>query len=409
MKNTTIITLAYIIFLPYTASGGHTHTNSSINTAWGGRADWAVCMPPDTQGCIGQAYVNNNCDAFRAKQNINQSSYSLKEYPLLMMVAHKINENGAYFCPIQAELHNRTNTVFSSPLKNQTCIWLCREGWTGHECQTSADSFTGACDITPFLRENYNNTAVNKQNYNNNLYQNIEWQIPYFNSSYSVNCNSAHSLWDAIVGKREHDILLAINKWLDSGNGAFVRQMIFRVAQKSKTEYGIVVYPASGSMDILVCKNGYKPNLANNDCEPINPDKCNAAKISTEMCPNWNATLFDEQQHTWQYNGNCYTFKCTNPNMALMSSQNPTCTQCEQNLRTGIHPENGTCVQCEMGQMFNESAESSDYCVQATALSRTDLMYGHKNTKNTAPAKISDQCWTKIDPTEYRECILGNQ
>ncbi len=369
-----------------TSAFAHTILSTDIQNAWGGKLNWILCNETNTQGCIGKELIAADCNAYKTS----------KSYAYLFMLARRVNQYGAYFCPTQFVRNGDNSTLFAEPLGNNTCIWLCRAGYTGDECLTKVSDYAGACDITPFLRENYNDIKANPS------WTNIESTFPYFQASGRTNCTSL-----ATGGKSnytEHDILLAIDKFLPSGNGAWARQMEF-----SARNPDLQVYPANASSQILVCKNGYKPNISNTDCEPIDSSACTMAIASTKMCNGWNLSGYNKDMHMLEITDGCYKYKCKNAGQAFASVTDHTCIDCATNNRGGPHPIDGTCVKCDTGYIFNKNNATNNYCAKAIGLTKLDLMYGRGKTKASYgdTQSVNDQCWTKTSPDEYKECVMN--
>lgn len=384
-----IIAVIGCIFMTMPAMG-HWKYPSAIINYFGGRPAFIGCGETNTQGCIGKKLRENNCSVYDA----NQPYFTF-------MLARLANANGAYFCPTTFLRESSGNgaSIFAEPTGNRECRWLCREGWTGYQCNTPTNEYKGACDVWPFLRTNYDDV------YGDSAYVNIEWSFHYVRSDAWWGCT-------ARSGQRtssEHDILLAINRFLDSGNGAMVRLMEFSARyDKGKKRPDLQVYPAQNTSDILLCKPGYKQNAGYTDCEPINPSECNQAIMSQKMCSGWDLSLFNEDIHTAELVGGCYKYRCKQANYAFASAFDHTCIECAKGLRGGSHPKDGTCVKCDTGRVFNAEDPANEYCPMALGLTHSDMIWGKDKTKGDYKTilEIKQQCWTKTSPAEYRDCVL---
>lgn len=390
--------LLYSILLGHAFAGGGNNV-SSLTSAWGGGTA-NTCGNHGIEGsqaCIGSS-ANNSCKAFTEKVRTKNG------YGFLMMVARKVTQNGAYFCPTQVESDNRqewrdawTEYADATSGNEALCVWLCKSGYSGPTCNQSASSVT-TCDSTTLFRDNYSNLKILSSG------NNIEDSVAMFSFNNYVVCEKNK------IRKEEHDMILAIKRWTASGHGAFVRQVVVRAdAEKPYTgrKSSAVVYDAQNSSDILVCKNGYKPNANGTDCESIKAGLCpesTADKIA-KLCPNW--TDMDTAVHDFKLVNDCYQYRCIQPGYAFTSSANRTCEECSSDAKTGISPADGTCIRCEAGQIFNEDSATSGYCSEALAYSKTDLMYGKGKTKDSVK-DIDEQCWTLLNPDEYKKCVTGS-
>lgn len=204
---------------------------------------------------------------------------------------------------------------------------------------------------------------------------------------------------------QEHDMILVVSRWLPSGHGAWVRQMVVRARRSgwSRMVSWSVIYPAEDSYDILTCKNGYKVNAAGNDCEPIDWALC---ERGASFCSGWTLAGFDENTMVMDFDSTnaCYQYRCRENGYAFNSPVNRTCTLCTKSLRGGMSPADGTCVTCGVGTIFDADAATSGYCVNAVSYSRQEMLYGRGQTKSTNP-KVSDQCWPVLVISEYKDCV----
>lgn len=372
-------------------AGGGVNVSSLIND-WGGGSlnTCGAHALVGTEACIG-ASQSKNCDA----KGVYARNYT-DEYGMQMMVARKLTKQGGYFCPTQLEGKNKnkgnawTEAGDLSVGNNSLCVWLCKSGFTGSECEL-AESEVKSCDTKLLKRSDY--SYLQRQTAGANIENNIAMFV--FNKYAGCGVNKG----------QEHDMILAITKWTPSGHGAFVQQMVWR-AERSGWKDMISwasIYPATNSQEILVCKNGYRPNPANTDCEEINSNLCR----SQSLCNGWSG--FDETIHTFYQlpeNDTCYQFRCVEPGTAFPSKESRICEPCtSEDIRAGVSPADGTCVHCESGKIFDESAASSGYCAVATAYTKTDMQYGKDQTKNTV--ELDKQCWIIADPEDYEDCVRG--
>lgn len=364
-----------------------------LSTYWGG-SDMNYCGGHDMKdACIGES-DKKGCVTrkIRAARNYDD------EFSVLMMMAREINQTGALFCPTQLDAQNNDDkgyTAYYEPIGTNTCVWLCQDGWTGDRCDTAVEKFDGTCSLSLLKQGTYDDVkSTHDSGYN------IEDKIHFFHINDYQKCDDRK--------RNKHDMALIVVRWLESGTGAFVRQMMVLSQRTSKIASDIRVYPASKSLEILVCINGYKPNLSKTDCEPINADLCTRAQASTKMCDGWNLSAFDSEKHVLQEDGSCYRYVCKETGYAFAGVGDSSCVECTTNLRGGLNPKNDTCVKCEAGKIFNKNDVNNAYCSPAIGLSKTDMMYGRGKSKNRVE-KLSDQCWTKAGaPDEYKKCVMGN-
>lgn len=366
-----------------------------------------------TDSCIGIS-ANLNCAPNKAYGRYGFANGD--EYMIQMLVARKYTDGGIYVCPTQIEARNSDNDDKAwiayadlSAGDASRCTWLCKEGHTGENC-LQQESEIDSCDITLLKRENYSSI---KQ-----LRNGADITFPEFSSENVKDDSCSKS------NKQEHVRLVMITNWTASGHGAFARVMIIRAetqtANRKITSFPWI-YPASGSTEKLLCKNGYKPNATNTDCVAIDSNICNAQ----QLCDGWDG--FDENIHRFYVptmaaslsTSNltvgtksptqktlCYQYRCLEAGTAFVSSSNRSCAPCVNDARDGVSPADGTCIKCGLGQIFDETALSSGYCATADAYSKTDMMYGKGKTKSNVP-NIKNQCWTMVDLQDYLNCVKG--
>lgn len=343
------------------AGGGN--NASKLLAAWG-NGQLSACgthqLTADN-ACIG---ATSNCS--------NRTMYARNytdEWAIQMMVAMDIAEKGARFCPIQVEGKNKNKgnawTEYAE-LGASNCVWLCKEGYTGDKCAISV-SESKTCDATELKAANYSSiTRVTTG-------ANVEDRVPMFVFNKYYGCG--------VHKGQEHDIILALKRWLPSGHGAVAQQMVVRAERSgwSNMISWATIYPASGAEEILLCKDGYKPNSARTDCEAINAETCQRSQTSN----GWAGDDYDSSQH------------------------NLVQRECATSLRDGVNPVTGECVKCEVGKIFNKNASNTGYCSDAVAFSKIDMQYGKGATKNTRTLK--DQCWVLMTSNDYKECLLNNK
>jgi hypothetical protein len=336
-----------------------------------------------TKGCgIKEMYARNYTD----------------EYALQMMVAVNINVRGAYFCPIQVEAKNKNKgkswTEYAMIGATSGCRWLCADGYSGSECAVEPNSGT-TCDTSPFVRNNYDDLKRVTSG------ANIEDNIVKISSDKEKKCEGQNTT-------QEHNIILAITRWAPGGHGAWVRPLAVRAQREGYKDMVSwpVLSPVTGTKEILLCVDGYKPNDTGTDCGPINAAICPEVP---SMCPGW--TEIDEGLHmVVQSSGkNCFEFRCKGENQAFASTTDRSCIECPTNSRGGMSSVDGTCVKCEAGKVFNNKATSTaTHCGEAIAYTKSDMQYGKGKTKNNNP-DVAQQCWTMTETDAYRECVTGIQ
>ncbi len=367
----------------------HAWDASGLNTSWGGA--WInACGTNAARGCIGVSQ-GAECNTWR-----HNARYHSDEFMIQMMIAVEVGSHGAKFCPTQAEGRNKnksnawTEYTDLSKGNDSLCVWLCKPGYTGPKCELEVSEAT-TCDPSLLLRKNYSNITRAAYGTNN------EGAVAMFASGHYKGC-AKHK-------KQEHDLILVIWRWLDSGHGAFARQVIMRSERRgwSDMESTATIYPANGSEDILVCKNGYKPNANNTDCVEISSTACKEA----QLCGGWAG--FDEAAHLFKHipEKQCYEYRCLEPGYGFVSEDNRTCQECVTDARNGVDPTTGACVKCATGEIY-KTVNNRGTCEKAAMFAKDEMKYGKGQTKNTNE-KVGEQCWPLTIPDDFKTCIFSGK
>ena len=372
--------------------------DSSIGAAWGYQwydaSNWGCKQHfiGESDLCLG---TTAGCKTFEHKGINNDLSYGF-----ILMVAHTVTEGGAYFCPtfVEGSKYGNTHTHYYDA--GGTCHWLCKPGYSGTDCAQFSSAPVGElCDSNPVLPERYADLTVPKKGV-----PYIWTSLPYFIHGHWYRCDGPKHVKD------EHDVVLAISRFKRTGHGAFARPMVFR-GQWAASAGTLAVSPYPNTRDILLCKKGYKANADGTDCEIIDDTKCSVTEddMLNTLCGGFQKDGYDSTQHQLELSedGRCYVYKCREPGQAFTGTSDTTCIQCSNGLRGGASPLNGVCVSCMVGQIFDSTATSSNYCTDAVGLTNIEMMYGRGQTKNTVP-QVKDQCWSKTVLDEYKDCIMKN-
>ena len=354
--------------------------------------------------CIG-ASRQNSCKTWDGQKPLLTGKES-DQGVMLMLVARKINKNGAYFCPTQIESRhtdkkaNTVVTLYNDPadFSESECFWLCKGGFTGSECKTAVSDIK-ECNKVELDTTRYNDTKVS-------IYRNdVEGGMPILENS-TYNC----------LGNvpEEHDIILAVDHLESGGHGAFVRQFVILAHRIGWPDMNssIVVYPAkqlsyngklygeSDYIDIsdklasgdavitdvkpmLICTNGYEPNSSGTLCVPI--DACantgnNGNNDGNNGNNDGNNNSCDTVGYGYNTDGKCV--KCTGTAGFF-----------------GITSDR-QCVKCTDGKIYDKVTET---CITTKVVTKTNLLYG-----NGVFVDGKTPCWELAGvKSDYKKCVLG--
>ncbi len=203
----------------------------------------------------------------------------------------------------------------------------------------------------------------------------------------------------AIQYDDEHDMILAIEKYLPNGHGAYVRQYVAKSEGQSAKR--IISYPTvykAGNGDaILVCLPGYKQQ--NGDCVQIVTKKCEEQQLLQKLCSGWAASGYDASKHNLIRNSSndCYVYNCKTVNYGLSGKNSGKCEYCKAS-RKGINSD-GLCETCSNNEIWDESAHS---CKPTVSLTLEQMKYGI----NGDPTDQDSQCWTHTNPENFKKCVF---
>lgn len=344
------------------------------------------------------------------------------EWAVVGMVAKKIVAHGGLFCPYQIQCANKRKekkswTMYYRPTgyNEGKCVWLCEKGYAGENCNAkSADST--ACDSTPYNAASGGKFAGLSLKTSGEGTGQVESEVAGFDAWYQKGkyCGA-----DFGSKKNEIDVVLGITKYLEHGVMIGpVRIQCQRDNWKANDSFVETVKKETGR-HVLACADGYEPDANYTDCVATSACKTSSAASSSSsdsegyntpgsaenltMCDGFTKEGFDASQHYLLNTGSCYKFFCLKTGHAFAAAGSYTCSECAEGVKGGPHPGSGHCKVCQVGEYFNP--ESGD-CLQASAYSRTDMVYGKGGTRNTVPSTL-DQCWTKVNPDEYKACVVS--
>jgi len=326
------------------------------------------------------------------------------EGAIVVQMAHKINDNGAQFCPTQIQFANKNHKqwivmqfkypVFSGggasvpkeeEFYNTRCKWVCKSGYMGAECKTPVAGYNETIVPTDFSELKSN--IILRQFAGTG---NMKFTLPVFDifgHSTASSDRTASVTVLAILKYMNHGVVVGrlkvngLRDWMGGGS-------------RIKSWVSGVEYPTE---KFMLCDAGYQPNSARTDCEVMptpEPPKT--------MCNGWIEAEYTANAANLYYvkRGNCWQYRCSGENRAFTSETNRACTDCGTGIRGGAIPDTGVCRVCNVGQYFNEK---NGNCVDATGLSKMDLQYGFNKSKS---ANTGDECWTKTTPQTYKNCVL---
>lgn len=389
IKKYFLITGLCLIAGPVFAGGKNIN---NLLASWGKPA-MTTCLKHNIgNACIGNSMTDNGkkgtCKNWNGTgKNQSNRGTSDDEMATLLLLARDVNANGAYFCVTQVQGANKNKddawTTYYNPSGGMTkCMWLCKSGFYGEGCKSTAVS---SCDSTPVKRADFEKYSIATSG------SNIEGSIPMFFMNVKNGCG--------LNKTQEHDMVLAISGWTESGHGAFAQPVIVRAERDGwKDMVSTATVWKTTDTPVLVCKNGYQANSKGTDCEAKDTGLC----ALSELCSGWTKSGFNASIHKMEAIGSCYQYRCSETGFAFASVTDKKCVECKGDARVGAPDKTGVCVKCDKGKIFDENASASGYCVTAKALSVQELVYG-PDKDQTAP--LAGQCWLSVEPDDYKKCL----
>ncbi len=268
---------------------------------------------------------------------------------------------GAMLCPMQVECDLikdwspwRVVTTYYRPANlgedwlNTNCLHLCKEGYTyklGNGCIPIATITSGeTIDFDNRVPEVVFKT--NSPTITTKTTANLEADHKLFSSGYEVLANDQQKQWDNV---------LAVSRFIP--HGVMVKPFYLKcrsIDYPNNNNY-IEVLQARSKEETILCMMGYQPNTDKTACVLIDASKSVGA-----------------------------------------------ITTCGDGSKKYGFNEKGECITCPNGKLFSD--EKHD-CVQAIALSKTDMLYGKGKTKSDV--MNNKPCWVYAEPQQYKECVMN--
>ena len=377
-KSVFLACLLGVVFAGFSA-----HATVSVKGGW------------DSGGTANSNSISNNdftlAGCYSSDWNSNCHGTWGDEGAVVLNIARKFNDNGGYFCPTQIQFANSNNKRdvwinLYKPEAGADCRWICKPGYKGENCSTQD---TGNECGTTSMKNLKNATQRVTGKGSNKVSETIE--IFDLLERWGSKSRDASITVLAIVGYYEHGVLVGRLKVTGTRdwNGGDVRSWVTGTSHPTER--------------FLLCDKGYKPNATKTDCEVSNRAACGLPP--DPMCSGWTQAEYQANETDLEYRqiGSCFQYRCVDRNKAFPSAANRTCQDCSSGVRGGADRITGVCKVCALGQYFDENTNE---CKAAVGYSRTDLQYGKDKTKNNTPI-VSNQCWTKTSPDEYKNCVAG--
>lgn len=375
------------VIVPFCISQTSAMATSDSTAYW---SAWGYTGDQNSQGSVGE-FILDGCLGKSCRKSSFTNSIN-DEGAIAVVIAEQINEHGGYFCPYQLQCRNArknkytwTEYFYPNGFSRSRCAWLCEKGYSGAGCLKQVNVIENSSNVISNLKSgiSINTWGQYMTNYESNIAGFKTWQY-----------------WWTSKDSGEHNVVLGVVQFLK--NGVIAAPVNVRCKWEDWKDINSYVDTASLATTTgkkLLCKEGYTPNDSNTDCV-----KATADMLPPVYCSDFPASKFNSSLHRMVKNesANCWVYFCKDPDKAFPSAGDITnCTDCSSSVRGGSSMRDGTCVKCRVGEYFDAQ---SDSCKPASAYSKTELQYGKGKTKNNN-TNLDNQCWTKVNPEEYAECV----
>ena len=354
-------------------------------------------MTPPYKREIGDASEGAFIVAGALGKGMSSGTWGKEEGAIVAVVAVEIVEHGGYFCPLQIQCansdtvkyYNTSWTLYYHPsgYSADKCAWLCETGYAGQKCakQTSYLPQSKILDLTSGI--SLKTSGKDAGGIENQIYGFDAW-------GYGGGAN-----------QNEKDVLLGAVSFQE--HGVMATPVSIECDKDGLKSFVNKVAAYSNLTHKLLCAEGYAANQYNTECIPMTMEMLNlTTQVSDQkkMCAGWTEEGYNSAIHNIDATGDCLKYVCKDKTKAFPASGNFECAECAGSIRGGQNPLTGLCVKCEqLGQYFD--TKTGD-CKSANAFTRIDMQYGKGKTKETN-TKPENQCWTKVDPEEYKDCVFG--
>lgn len=312
---------------------------------------------------------------------------------VMVFVARKIYAHGGRFCLTQLTSWSSDRElgmyVQQANWPKMPCVTLCEPGWDGKECKEKNKADTGndtSCDTTDIATDI---TRVKQQIYqDNDALGMARWRL-------AAGDDIDFFARSKVANHYEHVIFLGATDFMQ--HGVVAQPMLLGSVGTHPAVTELFSGAAASGKIKTLCAQGF---TRNDKCE-VSSKNCG----SNVWCNGYSDSNFKSNIHVKQMKDSCNIILCKDRSKALDSNFN--CVEYD-NTKTGLCEKEdsdslyGKLVECGEGYIFNK-----DTCKCDTARyvkSKDEMRYGQMG-RNTE--MVNDQCWTKIDSGEFRDCVLG--
>lgn len=367
--------------------------------------------------CIGE--TKDKCDAYQVDNGKGYLNTGLKdagvpkaagaskcsstatEYASLHLLAYESSVGGVRICPTQVESRRkgtgRSWTEYRQVGGDSACFWACLPGYGGSECKEKVDPADSSMYVDTSTVSEADFASLNATTSG----PNVEQSVLMFETNEGVKCKSKS--W-----KAEHDMVLSVTDFDNSGKGVYVRPTVVRANRVgggtcTSTSWP-ELYKAEDSDRVLLCLPGYQPETRLKGlvkkCVPINEAAASTAS-GLPWCSGFTEEKYSAARHkrVLSDDGTCVSFRCKAADQGFVSETDLNCVKCSSDMHGGVSAKTGVCVKCLTGSMFKDGE-----CIESDVLKKEDLM-SEKN-KDGVKLDVKEQCWAMTTNMDYVGCMV---
>ncbi len=327
-------------------------------------------------------------------------------------LAKTISENGVEFCPGMLDYDRPSNSNrpalkswYSEGKGQDDCFWLCKGGYGGKNCSVNYSTGAQTCDAVEIEKFITNSDKAGSA---------LAWA--YFKADTHDCSKNKITTWNGDSWKETngkdpwHYLTLGIKKLLP--HGAIVQPITARAAgRRNYKGTGVVIVTPIDTASWVLCKDGYKPNLAQTDCEPISPAVCGVEVI----CDGWDKELFKNTEtykkkqvyKDGSTKDTCVQYRCKQNGYGFagdpthLDDSERECIKCSADGYYATIMDNGQCILTPLedgkGVEYDENGNVVQFELEKTR--KRDMI-----NKKDASGK---PCWQYLvdDEEEFRNCL----
>lgn len=335
--------------------------------------------------------------------NTDMGTWGQDEGSIIPIIAKKIYEHGGYFCMIQVQAANGsdsgyfidyfmdTNGTYTSGGSSykHKCKTVCEEGWSGSKCENHEYNCPNQTPPNVDYTQDLNNRQSGQLRITSGKQSDdirITTGVDVF---YYKNGNTSYSSYALVLGvvqQNKHSLEVA-------------PVMIYANDHYIKWAH---IIPDTTKM---LCAPGYKVNSSGTDCERAL--ECTEGYVPPCDSVSPASDKYDEDQHIQKEitkNGQtCWRVWCKDGHgFDPEEVSQGTCQSCVQGARVGVNATTGVCDTCQTaGEFFDDGqCRPAKYQISNLQMSKGPDYMNADNDR---------ECWRESDIAKFKNCVMCDQ